>query len=144
MGILNDSHREFLVEKGLRVTHAREEILYLIDKHRGPICAVEILKKLKEKGLAINKTTVYRALDVFLENDLIIETGINAEVSYYETTNKLHHHHAVCDNCGFIKKVEDRFLERGVKRLEESLTKDFRIRTHKMTFYGICAGCQRK
>ena len=133
-----------LQKKGYKRTKNREAILDIIYSYDKPISALDILSKLKEKGLEPNKTTVYRKLNFLMDEHLIHEIMIDSKTSYYERSDIKHHHHMICMNC---KSIEDfhaePFLESSIQKTEEALAKKYRFKTlqHSFEFFGFCNKC---
>ena len=60
-----------LKKKGLKVTKHRNSLLEVLEIENQPLTAEDIFLKLKEKGISINLSSVYRILDTLVDNNLI-------------------------------------------------------------------------
>jgi len=59
----------------------------------------------------------------------------------YESAEKKHHDHLICESCGKIVEFE----EPRIERLQEDTARrlDFQFTGHKMELYGICRDCRK-
>ncbi len=126
---------------GERVTVARRAIIRLLTDACMPITAVSILHSLKEQGVSLNKTTVYRELKFLETKNLIRAMQFDERNKRYELTPDTHKHHLICTNC---KRIEDVVLEHDLDQVERKVTqqKSFKVQRHALEFYGLCGECQ--
>ena len=119
--------------KTKRATPLKKEILQLLEKNHF-LTAPQILEKLHKKGLRVNKTSVYRNLDSFLEDDLICQQTFGDDEFVYEL-QKNHHDHLCCESCG---KVEEVSCHVDVPKKIDGYV----VNHHHLTMYGLCKDCQ--
>lgn len=103
-----------------------------------------MLKELKRKKIAANKTTVYRQLESLLKAGAVTEVRIGDRAKQYELVDSTgHHHHLVCLRC---KKVEDIDFPEELERQEKNIWKNkkFKVLQHNLEFFGLCRNCQKK
>ncbi len=117
-----------------RKTPLRTAMRELFEKHH-LLSAPQILEMLREKGLEVNKTSVYRNLTAFLDEDFICQQSLGTDEFFYELQQD-HHDHAQCTRCGKVEEVHCVTPE-----LKDS---GFQVRHHHLTFYGLCTTCQTK
>jgi len=106
----------------------------LFDASKYPISASDILSKVRA-----NKTTIYREIASFVSSGIVKEIDFGDGVKRYESSRRNHHHHLICNSC---KKVDDiaideDYLLKGIGR-----NTGFRIQSHSLEFFGLCANCQ--
>jgi Fur family ferric uptake transcriptional regulator len=97
----------------------------------------------------IGLATVYRTLNLLTQMGLIRKFNFGDGRSRYELTTKSekgHHHHLVCTQCGRIIDYND-FMEKEVKFIKELEAEladkhKFKINSHQIYFYGLCDKCQ--
>ncbi len=128
-----------LKEHGYRVTPGRVSLLMYL-KHAGkPLTATEIQKGIKS---AIDKVTLYRALEDFVTSKIVGKVSLQSNAMYYEFLNEdHHHHHIVCDTCGKIEDIEycgESTLERDILKSSKDFTM---INSHAIEFFGTCRKC---
>ena len=128
--------------KKRRNTLNKEKILSLFKKHH-LLDGVTLTKMCKE----MDEATVYRNLKRFVIDGVIREVKIGKEKTFYELSNRAHHHHLVCEKCGAIigfrpsPSVES-FVGKFEKVLEQK--SGFQIKNHSFEFFGICKNCMNE
>ncbi|WP_034601505.1 Fur family transcriptional regulator [Clostridiisalibacter paucivorans] len=139
---------EDLIEgKGHKLTYQRSEILkqFLKNKQKH-LTAEDIYYILKEKGIGIS--TVYRAIKLFVELDIVKEFKIE-DTGYYELkmyARKPLHMHFKCDNCGAIEDITDQkvILEHiKMNKLIEKIYKN-EIYDADIILHGLCQKCKEQ
>ncbi|MBU2498284.1 MAG: transcriptional repressor [Proteobacteria bacterium] len=136
-----DLFRSFIADKGLRNTPEREEIIREIFASREHFDVDELYLRLRKKGSAVSKASIYRNIPLIMECDLIREAWHEDGHMHYEPFfGHGHHCHLRCVQCG--KVIE--FVEKDLKTLENRLAKkyDFRIIEHRLEVSGYCSDCQ--
>ncbi len=91
----------------MRQTPVHTTILKILSKNKLPLSAFDILAKLHTKKLPVNKTTVYRQLDLLEKEGLINAVRLSDRSVRYELAEeKYHYHHLVCVKCNDIADVD--------------------------------------
>ena len=136
-------YKELLKKEKLKSTKHRNSILDVIVKAEQPVTVETIYLKLKEQGIAIILSTVYRVLEALLGKGLVVKTSVNDDSKALFEINSLEHkHHLLCVKCRKMLPVDGCPLEDYVKTLEEKL--GFSIKGHKLEMFGYCQSCRRK
>lgn len=128
-------------------TKARKYILEFLNQNETTTVSVnDILEYLKENGIIVNFTTVYRYLNkLTVENKVIKFTGKDGSQAVYkiaETEKTCHNHlHVQCTECGRLIHLDCEFME----ELKEHLSKDhgFFLECSGSVLFGICNNCQK-
>ena len=130
-----------LKEKGLKITPQRLLIADIIHDARGHLTAGEIIGRVQAKMPGVNKSTIYRTLDILEEAGCVYKSELNNEFVYHHD-DQGHHHHLKCSRCGKIVDCDETLL----KPLQSSLIKkyDFRVDFKHMVINGICGECKNK
>ena len=131
-----------LKDVGLKTTPARSAILAVFSEQCGPVNALHIFKKVKNKD--INQVTVYRALSSLEKLGVLNRVDLRKDSVYYELADTHHHHHIVCLSCG---KTEEFELCDAGKILKEVLKKSSQfkaVKDHSFELFGICKACSKK
>ena len=141
---LNETLKNTLKRYGLKVTQARLLILTELKKSPTPINAENIFKKIGKKK--IDLATIYRNIETFLDKKIIRKVDLGKNFISYELNND-HHHHIVCQRCGFIedfklpgKKCRINDLSEKVLRSTSSFKKTLE---HSFELFGICIKCEK-
>ncbi len=127
-----------------RQTKVRQKIRAILAETRHPLSAQDIIKKLQQLKLSVNKTTVYRQLTNLEKEQLIVAVQFDDRNRRYEIFDqKKHHHHAVCLDCG---KVEDLVVPENFSLIEKEISgkHSFLITRHALEFFGYCRRCAKK
>ena len=130
-----------LQANSLRLTRARREFVALLSTAPKPLSASQILESLVERGVAVNKTTVYRELERFRKLNLVQVIDFGDKKQYFEWSSEEHHHHFVCLECDKIEEVslDERDLIREQKKLIEE--RGLSVFRHSLEFFGLCKFC---
>ena len=122
-----------------RKTIVSTKVIDFLQKSKNPVTIVDILNKLKEKGLEPNKSTIYRILNKLIDQNQVKEVIVRDRAAHFELI-KEHHNHFVCQLC---EKVlcphQDEFSQITPEKLMES--KKFKVNSIDFNIYGICQPC---
>lgn len=135
--------RNFLKERGQKLTREREAILKEIFSFHGHFEPETLYLKIRESGLKASRASVYRTLNLLYECGLIDRVRKTERGTIYECTyGHKHHDHMLCVRCG--KAIE--FYSEDLERLQEELCKkqEFEGTNHTLEIRGYCKQCQKK
>jgi len=132
---------EFIKGKGLKSTRQRDEIASWFFGVKGHLSADRIYREIQRSSPGIGFSTVYRTMKLLCEAGMVSERHFRDAEALYENVSE-HHDHCICTNCGHIIEFEDDRIE----ALQQSVadTFGFRLVSHKMELYGLCADCSRQ
>lgn len=130
-----------LKRNGMRLTPQRRLIIDLIHDKPTHLTAEEIIKYVQEQMPGVNKSTVYRTLELLERSGCVYKSELDNHVVYHHA-DEGHHHHLVCERCGRIIECD----EDVITPLEEALEKRYGFHVHlqHMVINGICQDCRRK
>jgi Fur family ferric uptake transcriptional regulator len=130
-----------LRQKGHRLTPQREMVLSVICSSEGHITADEILKRVGKRYPYINKSAVYRTLDLLTRLNLVHPTDLGQGCIEYEIHQHPHHHHLLCRKCHKMTNVDGNVFA----SLEKTLLKDydFVADLDHFAIFGYCRKCQK-
>ena len=131
---------ESLKEKGYRLTPQRMMVLEALHQAEGHITAPEIYGRVRAKYPWVNKSTIYRTLELLKELDLVTETELGGDKLYYHHADKGHHHHLVCQKCGRTIDLDESLLT----PLEDTLRRKYHFQAEMkhLAIHGHCLHCQ--
>lgn len=140
--MMNDISRlkEELRNRGYKLTKQRELLLDVLAEIKGPATAQELFKQVVKKNPTVNFSTVYRNLEMLVEEELVLRLELGREASYYELkwSNDEHYHHLICKSCGKIQKTD--FCPFN----HMPPNQDFVPVEHRFEIYGFCKGCMQE
>jgi len=91
----------------------------------------------------VSTATVYRTMNLLVGIGFAHKRFFGEGSAIFEpSVGKHHHDHLVCRSCGKI--VE--FVEDEIEELQEQVARrhGFRLLSHRLNLYGICADCDAK
>ncbi|MCL6621407.1 MAG: transcriptional repressor [Syntrophobacterales bacterium] len=135
--------RDFLAQKGRRWTPERQAVLREVFAHHDHFDAEELHRRLRERGLAVSRASVYRTLGLLVESGLVAEVFVEDGHMHYEHVYGHEHHcHLRCLGCRRIIEFRDEALPQVEARL--AAAHQFQVTGHKLEVYGWCAACRGK
>ncbi len=132
---------KIIKDKGLKKTKNRESVLRLLFSRNVPVTADDLYILLKKEQTNIDLSTVYRILNVFVENELVLKTNISGETrALFEINKSEHKHRLICLSCGKMIEIKGCPLIEYEKSVAEMT--DFDITKHKLEITGYCPLCK--
>ena len=127
--------------KGRRLTRQRRLIweTFAVEPERH-FSAENVVERVREQLPQVNASTIYRTLDLLVEEGLILRTDLGRDRAYYEVAHEHAHHHLVCERCGAVEHLHDEDL--GDLRERITAGSGFALGSGEITLVGLCRGCQ--
>ena len=138
---LLDRFKIALKKEGLKYTPQRTAVLEEIIKDKGHRESEEIYLALKKRGQHVSRATVYRTMDILVNNGFARKMNLGDGRARYESkVNSPHHDHLVCMDCGLI--VE--FMDQKIEDLQDEIAiqYEFQLKRHIHQLFGLCKKCQ--
>lgn len=133
------NYLELFHEKGFRITRQRQVILDAICQADGHITIREIYYRAKKLDKNIDRSTVYRSLDLFVQLGLVIPGEKNDGEQTYEMVKESHHHHLICTICGKDVEIEHEVVDDFYIQL--SSIYDYEVVMDHLIVLGVCSKC---
>ena len=98
------NYHELLETAGLEATTNRLHVMQVIGSNSSPLTAAEVFRTV-ERTQSINRVTVYRILDLLVENNILEKISSGGRAAYYGMAPNEHHAphpHFHCTSCGLI------------------------------------------
>ncbi len=130
-----------LREKGMKLTPQRRLILDIIHDSGGHLTAEEILDYVQARAPGVNKSTIYRTLELLEELGCVFKSELGDRFIYHHAEEG-HHHHLVCRTCG--KSID---CDEGLFLSVEKVTNEkygFRADFRHVVISGLCIDCKGK
>jgi Fur family transcriptional regulator, ferric uptake regulator len=131
-----------LRRRGRRLTPQRRAIwdALLAEPHEH-LSAEDVVERVRERSPSINTSTVYRTLEIFVHDGLLLRTDLGGDRAYYELAGEHRHHHVICQSCGKVTHVHDETLGDLRDRIEKDT--GYRVGEREISFFGTCQSCLR-
>jgi Fur family ferric uptake transcriptional regulator len=127
-------------DAGYRVTEPRRSLARLIGERGGHFTAEELVAASRSQRLGVGRATVFRSLDILAELGVVERLDLPSGQHAFVACDPAHHHHVVCSQCGRSTDVGDSGM---VRVLEEVARRSgYRIESHRLELFGLCASCQ--
>lgn len=120
----------------------REIMVKFLYSKKTPVSVKEIMEYFITTNYKPNKTTIYRELEILLNESVVLEVDFADGKKRYEYAGKFgHHHHLVCNECKNIEcfKVKDELKD---VEINIGLKTGFLVQKHILEFFGLCSKCQ--
>jgi Fur family ferric uptake transcriptional regulator len=131
-----------LAARGHRVTPQRVLVLDAVCEAEGHSTTLgEISARVRKQDAGVDRSTVYRALHLFTQLGLVVQTvGADGEARF-ELVDTEPHHHLVCQACGAEQLIESPEITGALQAIQDRF--GFRVAAEHLTLNGLCAACQR-
>lgn len=126
----------------LRLTKTRRAILEMFFHQHAPLSVARILEELEKQVILVNKTTVYRELEMLQKIGIVQVLSLQDRKQYFELALRSHHHHLICLQCEEIEDVDVSEAELLREERKVSREKRFMVLRHSLEFFGLCQHCQ--
>ena len=129
-----------LKEKGIRLTPQRRMIVDIIHKKTEHLSAEDIIKYVQSRMPGVNKSTIYRTLELLEKNDCVFKSE-SASGTIYHHAEEGHHHHLICSKCGKTVECDESLFS----SVEDTLSQKygFQVDFQHMVISGLCQTCSK-
>ena len=136
-----EKFREFLGLRGEKLTTQRRTLVNHIFNSHKHFDADELVADLRNAGLRVSRSTVYRTLSLLVEAGLLRELRLTNRTAYEHAYGYPSHDHMHCTECGAV--IE--FSNEQIRRIREEigLQHGFRPDNHRFIITGSCSDCLR-
>jgi len=127
---------------GLKRSKPRIAVLDALGKETVPVTASALFEKIRSDDASIWLSSVYRALESFVEKGAVIKyMPTDSTMAVYEANRHIHKHYAVCVGCHEMLPVDDCPL----REMSDALSPErFHVTGHNLEIYGYCDKCFKK
>jgi Fe2+ or Zn2+ uptake regulation protein len=128
--------------RGRRLTKQRALIWDALTAERDRhLSADEVVERVRDRMASLSPSTVYRTLDLLVQEGLVLRTDLGGDRAYYEPAHEHLHHHVVCERCGRVAHVHDDVLGDLPARIDAA--SGFALGKAEITLFGLCPACRR-
>jgi Fur family ferric uptake transcriptional regulator len=137
----NHTPKDIIRAAGLRSTAGRIEIVKTLLRADSPLSQEQIASQIGRRGL--NKVSIYRALESFIEAGLIHKVHLAGRTWLFELahncTHTQCHPHFTCTNCGAT-----RCMTGATVPLADGIEQGFIVHRQSVQLEGLCPECSKK
>lgn len=132
---------DVLRANGYRVTPPRRLVWRVLSETDDHLTAEEIADRVSEETAGVNLASIYRALAILQELDLVRESRLgDGSAAYWEIAHPDEHFHLVCDECGSVTHHAGSLVEDIRAHLDAG--HGFECRSIELVVTGRCADCR--
>ena len=141
---VRETFKEFLTSKGLRVTNQRLAIFDAAYQYEDHFTAEDLLERSRSIDDSVSRATVYRALPILTESNLIREVDVGKDYKFYMANKKANTFQAqvICLDCEKIFEVDAPFMEWYGKAVADKLTLE--VETQRLQVSARCTELQSR
>ena len=125
---------------GQRATPQRLLILGAFQTPGEHLTAEEVYERVGPLSPAVNRSTVYRTLELFRDLGLITETDLGGGMRQFELLDGPRHHHLICRNCEHMIELDDEIIEPLRDHVRSKY--GFSVTIDHLALFGLCSCCQ--
>lgn len=129
-----------LRDRGYRITPQREMVIQIIAHCGRHMTADEVYEELKGRTSSLNIATVYRTLDLLVENGLATRSDLGSGRTVYATGRHGPHIHLVCRQCGGVIETDETEFGNLLDELREK--HGFDCSPGHFAIKGLCRECK--
>jgi Fur family ferric uptake transcriptional regulator len=139
----SSAFRAFIADKGLRGTRQRMAVFEAARSSAGHYTAEELLKKSRALDRSVSRATVYRALPLLIECNVVREVDVGRDQKYYltETGSTPFRAQLICSHCDTILEVDAPFMEWYGKAV--AAKHGMKPISQKLQVTALCPKCQK-
>lgn len=124
----------------LKKTKTRELVRTILESATKPLSAYDIFEELKSQDITLS--SIYRTLETFHNNNLIIKEISNDKVSKYSLNKKEHQHFLECRECHSSTPLDFCPYHNANKKIKNET--NFTVDEHNLIIFGLCKDCTTK
>jgi Fur family ferric uptake transcriptional regulator len=130
---------QLLRSHGYRVTPQRLIVLDAVCEVGGHATLGAVMARVKMLDPTIDLSTIYRALDVWVEVGLVVVSDMGEEGKVYKIAGDSAHHHLICQSCGKVLTIRTDELKPLLDQLQAQY--GFVVRADHLSLPGLCSDC---
>lgn len=119
-----------------RLTRQRSAIHQALQTAGRPLLPLEIVDLAQKEVPNLNLATVYRNLNLLVEEQIIVPVHLPGQPTRFELTGH-HHHHFQCRTCDRVFDIHACLAE-----ISKLAPRGFEVSDHDLILYGRCPDCR--
>jgi Fur family transcriptional regulator, zinc uptake regulator len=131
------------IERGLRLTPLRADVLLLVAGSSCPVKAYDVLERIRESAAITAPPTVYRSLDFLLEHGFIHKLeSLNAYVACQAPQTIHTGTFLICDHCHAAIELLDERVDHLLRRRARTTGFTPHAGNQTLEIHGACRACK--
>ncbi|OAJ33719.1 transcriptional repressor [Piscirickettsia salmonis] len=131
------------LEKGLRLTQVRKQVLTLIWQAQSPIGAYALLEALQHYQANAKPPTIYRALDFLLDHQFIHRiNSLNAYIACAHPEQTHSPYFFICKHCNSSFEISHFALDQAIEQAVQNF--GCKVEDKMIEVTGLCKACTLK
>jgi Fur family ferric uptake transcriptional regulator len=126
-----------LEARGYRVTPSRRAVIAAVLQQDSHFTVDDVLHRCRGAGRA----TVFRTIRLLTDLGVVCRVLMDDASLHYRVSQRGHHHHLVCTDCGNVQDLDQCVISGLVRELSEA--SGYEIAGHWLELYGRCRPCRR-
>jgi Fur family ferric uptake transcriptional regulator len=135
------SRLDELSQHGYRRTMQRAVVLEILESAGGHMTAEEVAREVESRQLSLNRSTVYRTLEMLAEVGVVKATRMGRAIHYELSHDGDDHHHLRCVDCNVMVHLDaaqvDELLGQWAKK------SGFQLTSIQVLVNGLCPVCRK-
>jgi Fe2+ or Zn2+ uptake regulation protein len=126
-------------QRKLRSSSQRNLVHQVVESAHDHPTAQAVFERARKRLPSISLGTVYRNLQLLVEQNLLLERKVDNRPARYEA-NRYRHYHVCCLRCGALEDLSVPYQEMLDRRVQKIVR--YKLQEHRLEFFGICPRCQ--
>lgn len=129
-----DKFEKTMSDNKRHMTLPRRHVFSLLEDAGIPMGISDLTSELR----TVDRATVYRTVELFLELGIIKEVWFGDKVKYELSDDfQDHHHHLICERCGLVTKIDNKDLEKTLAKATKKA--GYKHLRHQVEIIGLCS-----
>lgn len=125
-----------LEARGYRVTPSRRAVIAALLQQDSHFTVDDVRHRCRGAGRA----TIFRTIRLLTDLGVVCRVLMDDASLHYRVSQRGHHHHLVCTDCGNVQDLDQCAISGLVRELSE--TSGYEIEGHWLELYGRCGPCR--
>jgi Fe2+ or Zn2+ uptake regulation protein len=126
-------------QRKLRSSSQRSMVHQVVELANDHPTAQAVFERARKRLSSISLGTVYRNLQLLVEQGLLLERKAGTGPARYEA--KRHpHYHICCSQCGALEDLSIPYQKFLDQRVQETVR--YKLQEHRLEFFGVCPQCR--
>ena len=139
---LRDRLTQYMVEKAMRKTPERYEILRVAGLADGIFTIERLMQLMKEHAdFQVSRATLFNTMELFYEAGVVIKHPLATAAHYELRTDNNPKAYVICRQCNTITRVSTSTAKLALQNL---VVRYFSIEEKILYMYGLCRHCQAR